>query len=149
MAEAKLLNGERYLIQTVDKKLAVTSHRIIQKRIPWTLSGNKFIMLEDITGWEEKQTGKPLYLFLCVATAFMIFFDQSFTLLSVFFLLLYFMTRHRRVHVTSPYTVMILPKEIAQSHIDNLLNVVKQAQQSRVLHLKKTSKTEKISRQAA
>ncbi|MFD2069282.1 hypothetical protein ACFSKU_20525 [Pontibacter silvestris] len=150
MAENKLFNGERYLIQTVDKRLAVTTHRVIQKRIPWTLFGNKSIMLEDITGWEEKQTGKPLYLLLCIATAFMIFFDNSFALLSVFFVLLYFMTRHRRVHVMSPDTTMVLPSEIAQTHIDSLLNVVKQAQQSRVSHLKKKSpKSEKVSLQAA
>ena len=149
MAERKLINGERHLIQTVDKKLSVTTHRVIKRRIPWTSFGSKSIMLEDITGWEAKVTGKSAYLYLSMATTLLIYFNDSFALLSTFFLLLYFMTRQRRVHVKSAGTVMILPVEIDQNHIDSLFSIFRQAHHSRIYQLRKAPQPEKATRPAA
>ncbi|MFD2512967.1 hypothetical protein ACFSRY_03750 [Pontibacter locisalis] len=135
MAVSSLLNGEQYLIQTVDKKLALTTHRLIVRKSSWTTLGSQSIMLEDIVGWEVKKTSKSLYFGLSLAMAFMVYFNDSFALLSGFFLMLYIMTRQRRVHVRSTDTQVILPLEVEEKRISNLIDMVRQAQQNRKVKL--------------
>ncbi|MBF9251789.1 hypothetical protein I2I11_00635 [Pontibacter sp. 172403-2] len=139
MVNTKLLDGEQYLIQTVDKKLALTTHRVIQRFAPWTLRSNKFLFLEDIEGWKVKATGNSLYLFLSLMFAFGIYFDDSFALLSGFFITLFLMTRHRRIHIISANKVLVLPLEVEESRAGSLIEMVRQAQQERISKLKQNN----------
>lgn len=131
MAPAKLENGEQYLIQTVDKRLALTTHRLILRHLPWTPFGYSAVKLEDIQGWEVKPTSKNLYFILSVLMALMVYFNDSFALLSSFFLMLFLMTRHRCVHVKTHDKVMVLPLEVDETRIKNLVDMVKRAKHSR------------------
>ncbi|WP_187262596.1 hypothetical protein [Pontibacter beigongshangensis] len=135
MASARLIDGEQYLIQTVDKKLALTTHRVIQIRSPWDLRGCNSIMLEDISDWEIKTTGKALYLGLSIAAALMVYVNDSFALMSGFFLMLYVMTRYRRVHILSPSATMVLPLDVEESQLEKLIEMVRQAKKARVSKL--------------
>jgi hypothetical protein len=137
MAVTKLLDGERYLIQTVDKKLTLTTHRVIQRENNWFVRSSKSIMLEDIESWQIKATGKPLYLAASVAAALFVYFNDSFALLSGFFLMLYLMTRQHRIHIVSPYTVMVLPiEEVEENRLSSMVELVRQAKRERVESLK-------------
>ncbi|TXK44633.1 hypothetical protein FVR03_13400 [Pontibacter qinzhouensis] len=129
---SRLIDGEQYLIQTVDKKLALTTHRVIQTRKPWDLRGSNSIMLEDISNWEIKTTGKALYLGLSIAAALMVYFNDSFALVSGFFLMLYMMTRYRRVHILSEKTTMVLPLDVEESQLEKLIEMVRQAKKARL-----------------
>ncbi len=142
MANAKLLAGEHYLLRTVDDKLALTTHRVIRKRRPWDLRGSQSIMLEDILKWEMKTSGKSAYLCFSVASALLVYFNDSFALISGFFLMLYIMTRHRRIHIVSPDTVLVLPLEVEETRIGALIQMVKQAKKERVAKLKTTATTQ-------
>jgi len=136
MVNTQLLVGEQYLIQTVDNKLALTTHRVIQRFAPWTLRSDRFLFLEDIEGWEMKVTGNNLYLFLSIISALAVYFNNSFALLSGFFITLFLMTRHRRIHVISSEKVLVLPLEVEESHAGSLIEMVRQAQQERVNQIK-------------
>ncbi|MDX5420435.1 MAG: hypothetical protein LPK09_14565 [Hymenobacteraceae bacterium] len=136
MANAKLYNGEQFLIQTLDKKLSLTTHRLIQKRIPWMLHSSKSVMLEDITGWEIKVTDRPLYLGMSLVAALMVYFNDSFLLLSGFFMALYLMTRQQRIHIMSPSAVMVIPLEVEETCVQSLIDMVRVAQQNRLELLK-------------
>ncbi|MEJ8801114.1 hypothetical protein [Pontibacter sp. H249] len=131
VAQAKLVNDEKHLIQTVDKKLTLTSHRLIIRPLYWTDIGQSSVMLEDIEGWEVKATGNKLYFALSLGMAFLVYFDDSFALLSGFFLMLYLMTRHQRVHVKAKSNVLVLPLEIEEKRIRNLVEMVKKAKHTR------------------
>ncbi|WP_299822525.1 hypothetical protein [uncultured Pontibacter sp.] len=139
MTQTKLLKGEQYLIQTVDKKLALTTHRLILRRLPWTLFGQTAVNLEDIKGWEVKATGKTLYFGLSLCMALLVYFDDSFTLLSGFFLMLYLMTRHNRVHVKSQNGTMVLPLEVEEERVANLIEMVRTAKHTRQAQLQHQS----------
>jgi hypothetical protein len=133
MATTKLLTGEQYLIQTVDKRLALTTHRLIQQRHPLSWRSNKAVRLEDIAAWEVKPTGSQLYLGLSTLTALLVYFNESFFLLSGFFIALFFMTRSQKVHVlTAQGDSMVLPLDVEQRHINSLIDMVRQAQQTRL-----------------
>lgn len=133
MATTKLLTGEQYLIQTVDKRIALTTHRLIQQRQPLSWRSNKAVKLEDIAAWEVKPTGSQLYLGLSMAMALLVYFNESFFLLSGFFVALYFMTRSQKVHVlTAQGQSMVLPLDVEQKHIESLIDMVRQAQQNRL-----------------
>jgi hypothetical protein len=136
MAVTKLLDGERYLIQTVDKKLILTTHRVIQRQYNWFTRSSKAIMLEDISSWQIKATGKPQYLAASVGTALFVYFNDSFALLSGFFLMLYLMTRQHRIHIESPYTVMVLPiEDVEENRLSSMVELVRQAKHERVATL--------------
>lgn len=138
MAVTRLLDGERYLIQTVDKKLTLTTHRVIQRQNNWFVRSSKSIMLEDIESWQIKATGKPLYLAASVATALFVYFNDSYALLSGFFLMLYLMTRQHRIHIASPYTVMVLPiEEVEENRLSSMVELVRQAKRDRMETLKR------------
>ncbi|MBC5992809.1 hypothetical protein [Pontibacter cellulosilyticus] len=130
-ASSKLEYGEQYLIQTVDKKLSLTTHRLILRKLAWTKLGFSSIKLEDIEGWEVKVAGNSLYFGLSMGMAFMVYFNDSFALLSGFFLMLFFMTRNRRVHIKTHDGVMILPLEIEEKGISNLIEMVRKAKHAR------------------
>lgn len=133
MATTKLQTGEQYLIQTVDKRIALTTHRLIQQRHPLSLHSNKAVRLEDIAAWEVKPTGSQLYLGLGMLTALLVYFNDSFFLLSGFFIALYFMTRSQKVHViTAQGHSMVLPLDVEEKHINSLIDMVRQAQQNRL-----------------
>lgn len=138
MANAKLLVGEQYLLQTVDDKLALTTHRVIRKRKPWDLRGTQSVMLEDILKWEMKTTGKTAYLGFSVASALFVYFNDSFALISGFFLMLYIMTRQRRIHIVAPNTVLVLPLELEETRVGALIQMVRQAKKDRLASLQKT-----------
>ncbi|CAM3568048.1 hypothetical protein POKO110462_09635 [Pontibacter korlensis] len=133
MAKTRLLPGEQHLIQTVDKRIALTTHRLIQQRHPLSFSSSKAVMLEDIAAWEVKATGSQLYLGLSMFTALLVYFNESFFLLSGFFIALYFMTRSQKVHVlTAQGDDMVLALDVEQKHINSLIDMVRQAQQKRL-----------------
>lgn len=133
MATTKLLTGEQYLIQTVDKRIALTTHRLIQQRHPLSWRSTKAVKLEDIAAWEVKPTGSQLYLGLSMLTALLVYFNESFFLLSGFFIALFFMTRSQKVHVlTAQGRSMVLPLDVEQKHINSLIDMVRQAQQIRL-----------------
>lgn len=136
MVHTKLLAGEQYLIQTVDEKLALTTHRVIQRFASWRLRRDKFLFLEDIEGWEVKATGNNLYLLLGGMAALAVYFNDSFALLSGFFIALFLMTRHRRIHIISADKVLVLPLEVEGGHADSLIEMVRQARQERISQLK-------------
>lgn len=132
MSATKLFTGEHYLIQTVDKRIALTTHRLIQRPKPWTLRSKQAVMLEDIAGWEVKHTGSALYLALSIATALLVYFNDSFFMLSGFFVALFFMTRSQKVHLhTTQGATMVLPLDVEHRRINSLIEMVKQAQQNR------------------
>jgi hypothetical protein len=138
MAVTKLLDGERYLIQTVDKKLTLTTHRVIQRQYNWFARSSRAIMLEDISSWQIKATGKPLYLAASAATALFVYFNDSFALLSGFFLMLYLMTRQHRIHIEAPYAVMVLPiEDVEENRLSSMVELVRQARRDRMETLKK------------
>ncbi|GHA69015.1 hypothetical protein [Pontibacter akesuensis] len=133
MATHKLLPGEQYLIQTVDKRLALTTHRLIQRRAIWSQKAGQAVMLEDIAAWELKLSGNTLYLLLSIAAALLVYFNDSFFLLSGFFIALYLMTHRRKVHVrTTAGDTMVLPLDVEDNSIRSLIDMVKQAQHNRV-----------------
>ncbi|MDX5419083.1 MAG: hypothetical protein LPK09_07690 [Hymenobacteraceae bacterium] len=139
MAVTKLLDGERYLIQTVDKKLTLTTHRVIQRQFTWFVRSSKAIMLEDISSWQIKATGKPLYLVACVAATLFVYFNDSFALLGGFFLMLYLMTRQHRIHIESPYTTLVLPiEDVEENRLSSMVELVRQAKHERIATLKAT-----------
>ncbi|ARS37297.1 hypothetical protein [Pontibacter actiniarum] len=132
MATNKLLPGEQYLIQTVDKRIALTTHRLIQRSASWSRHKSQAVMLEDIEDWEVKSTGTALYLGLSIASSLLVYFNDSFFLLSGFFLALFIMTRRQRIHVrTSDGATMVLPLDVDQKHVHSLIPLVKEAQQNR------------------
>ena len=136
MATTKLLTGEQYLIQTVDKRIALTTHRLIQRQHPLSWRSSKAVMLEDIAAWEVKPTGSQVYLGLSILTALLVYFNESFFLLSGFFISLFFMTRSQKVHVlTAQGHSMVLPLDVEQKHMNSLIEMVKQAQQNRLKKL--------------
>ena len=139
MAVNKLLEGEQCLIQTIDKKVVLTTHRLMQFGFSWALPRKSSVMLEDIVTWEIKQTGTPLYLGLSVALALTAYFDDSFALFSGFFLILYFMTRYRKIHIRTHDSVMVLPLDVVEesSGINVLIDTVRVAQRDRLEQLKK------------
>lgn len=133
MATNKLLPGEQYLVQTVDKRIALTTHRLIQRRFNWVRKRNQSVMLEDIADWEVKSTGTSLYLYLSIAFSLLVYFNDSFFLLSGFFLALFIMTRRQRIHVrTNDGSSMVLPLEVDQKRLHSLIPLVKEAQQNRM-----------------
>ncbi|MCX2738372.1 hypothetical protein [Pontibacter anaerobius] len=133
MATTKLQTGEQYLIQTVDKRIALTTHRLIQQRHPLSWRRTQAVKLEDIAAWEVKPTGSQLYLGLSMLTALLVYFNESFFLLSGFFIALFFMTRSQKVHVlTAQGQSMVLPLDVEQRHINSLIDMVRQAQQNRL-----------------
>lgn len=137
MAVTRLLGGERHLIQTVDKKLILTTHRVIMRQNNWLLKSCQSVMLEDITSWQIKATGKPLYLALSVTLAFFVYFSDVFALLSGFFLMLYLMTRQHRIHIEAPYTTMILPiEDVEENRLSSMIELVRQAKRERMETLK-------------
>jgi hypothetical protein len=143
MAVTKLLDGERYLIQTVDKKLTLTTHRVIQRQYNWFARSSRAIMLEDISSWQIKATGKPLYLAASVATALFVYFNDSFALLSGFFLMLYLMTRQHRIHIEAPYAVMVLPiEDVEENRLSSMVELVRQARRDRMETLKNVASYE-------
>ena len=139
MAVNKLLEGEQYLIQTIDKKVVLTTHRLMQFGFSWALPRKSSVMLEDIVTWEIRQTGTPLYLGLSVALALTAYFDDAFALFSGFFLILYFMTRYRKIHIRTHDSVMVLPLDVVEesSGINVLIDTVRVAQRDRLEQLKK------------
>ena len=139
MAVNKLLDGEQYLIQTIDKKVVLTTHRLMQFGFFWALPRKSSVMLEDIVTWEIRQTGTPLYLGLSVALALTAYFDDAFALFSGFFLILYFMTRYRKIHIRTHDSVMVLPLDVVEesSGINVLIDTVRVAQRDRLEQLKK------------
>ncbi|WP_347157253.1 hypothetical protein [Pontibacter chitinilyticus] len=141
MVNTKLLAGEQYLIQTVDEKLALTTHRVIQRFTPWAFRGDKFIFLEDIKGWRVQATGNNAYLLLGFASALAVYFNDSFALLSGFFITLFLMTRHRRIQIFSSNKVLVLPLEVEEKRANSLIEMVRQAQQERINNLKQTPST--------
>lgn len=138
MAANKLLEGEQCLIQTVDKKIVLTTHRLMKSGFSW-LPRKKSVMLEDIVTWEIKQTGTPLYLGLSVVMALTAYFDDSFALFSGFFLILYLMTRYRKIYIRTHNEVMVLPLDVVEenSGINMIIDTVRVAQRDRLEHLKK------------
>ncbi|RAU83961.1 hypothetical protein [Pontibacter arcticus] len=130
MVQTKLFDGEQYLMQTVDEKLAFTTHRLIQNPTPWSFRKSKHILLEDIQDCEVKVTGKPIYLILGSIAALFIYYDNSFVLLGSFFLMLYIMTRGQRIHITATDTSMVLPLQVEEQHFNNLLAMVRQARKA-------------------
>lgn len=141
MAANKLLEGEQCLIQTVDKKIVLTTHRLMKSSFSWLLPRKKSVMLEDIVTWEIKQTGTPLYLGLSVVMALTTYFDDSFALFSGFFLILYLMTRYRKIYIRTHNEVMVLPMDVVEenSGINMIIDTVRVAQRDRLEHLKKKS----------
>ena len=139
MAVNKLLEGEQCLIQTIDKKVVLTTHRLMQFGFSWALPRKNSVMLEDIVTWEIRQTGTPLYLGLSVALALTAYFDDAFALFSGFFLILYFMTRYRKIHIRTHDSVMVLPLDVVEesSGINVLIDTVRVAQRDRLEQLKK------------
>jgi hypothetical protein len=138
MAVTRLLDGERHLIQTVDKKLTLTTHRVIQRQYNWFARSSKAIMLEDISSWQIKATGKPAYLAASVASTLFVYFNDSFALLGGFFLMLYLMTRQHRIHIESPYTTMVLPiEDVEENRLSSMIELVRQAKHERVAALKR------------
>lgn len=135
-AQTKLATGEQYLVQTVDKKLALTNQRLIFRRLPWTNIGLSSIQLEDIVSWKVKKTTNSLYFGLSIGMALLIYFNDSFALLSGFFLMLYFMTRQNRIHINTRNGVTVLPLEVEESRISNLIEMVRKAKHNRVEQLK-------------
>ncbi|MFD1187188.1 hypothetical protein [Pontibacter rugosus] len=136
MAIHKLLPGEQYLIQTVDKRIALTTHRLIQRSTPWSPQESQAVMLEDISSWDVKHSGNKLYLFLSILSALLVYFNDSFFLLTGFFVALFLMTRSQRVHVrTTQGTTMVLPLDVENSRIRSLIDMVKQAQTTRITNL--------------
>jgi hypothetical protein len=137
MAVTRLLDGERCLIQTVDKKLTLTTHRVIQRQQNWLVRSSQAIMLEDISSWQIKATGKPLYLAASVASALFVYFNDSFALLSGFFLMLYLLTRQHRIHIASPYATMVLPiEDVEENRLSSMIELVRQAKRERIETLK-------------
>jgi hypothetical protein len=137
MAPTRLLDGERCLIQTVDKKLTLTTHRVIQRQQNWLVRSSQAIMLEDISSWQIKATGKPLYLAASVACALFVYFNDSYALLSGFFLMLYLLTRQHRIHITSPYATMVLPiEDVEENRLSSMIELVRQAKRERIETLK-------------
>lgn len=139
MAAKKLFEGEQCLIQTVDKKIILTTHRLMQSGFSWMQPRKNSVMLEDIVTWEIKQTGTPLYLGLSIAMALTAYFDNSFALFSGFFLILYLMTRYRKIHIRTHDSVMVLPMDVVEesSGINVLIDTVRVAQRDRLEQLKK------------
>lgn len=127
MATTRLLNEEQYLIQTVDKKLALTTHRVIQKNRLRHLRGCKSIMLEDIESWQIKATGNRWYMGLSVASLPFIYLNDSWAFLGAFFLLLFLMTRQNRIHIISHNNVIVLPLEIDETGLNSLVEIFRQA----------------------
>ncbi|EJF11726.1 MULTISPECIES: hypothetical protein [Pontibacter] len=137
MAVTRLLGGERHLIQTVDKKLTLTTHRVILRQNNWLFRSYQSVMLEDITSWQIKATGKSLYLAFSVVSAFFVYFNDAFALLSGFFLMLYLMTRQHRIHIESPHTTMILPiEDVEENRLNSMIELVRQAKRERMEALK-------------
>lgn len=138
MAVTRLLDGERHLIQTVDKKLTLTTHRVIQREHNWFSRSSKSIMLEEISSWQIKATGKPHYLVACVVCTLLVYFNDSFALLSGFFLMLYLMTRQHRIHIESPHTTLILPiEDVEENRLSSMVELVRQARLDRLEALKR------------
>jgi len=138
MAVTKLLEGEQCLIQTVDKKIVLTTHRLMKISFSWVIPRRDAVMLEDIVTWEIKQTGKSIYLGLSVVLALTTYFNDSFALFSGFFLILYLMTRYRKIHVRTHDSVMVLPLDVVdESGINVLIDTVRVAQRDRLAQLKK------------
>lgn len=136
MAKRKLLPGEQYLVQTVDKRIALTTHRLIQRRLPWQAGRHSAIMLEDIAQWDLKSSGNSLYLALSLASALLVYFNDSFLLLSGFFVALYLMTRRHKIHIrTVSGGTMVLPLDVEQKRMHSLINMVKHAQKNRLSQL--------------
>lgn len=127
------LAGERQLIQTVDKKLTLTTHRVILHQRNWFYRSSSAIMLEDIVSWQIKATGKTLYLLCSVVSALFVYFNDSFALFSAFFLMLYLLTRQHRIHIASPYATMILPiEDVEENRLNSMVELVRQAKRERI-----------------
>jgi hypothetical protein len=140
MASIRQLSGERQLIQTVDKKLTLTTHRVILQERNWFYRSNSSIMLEDITSWQIKSTGKTLYLVCSVVSALFVYFNDAFALFSAFFLMLYLMTRQHRIHIESPYNRMVLPiEDVEENKLNSMVELVRQAKRERIAVLQSTA----------
>lgn len=137
MAVNKLFEGEQCLIQTVDKKIVLTTHRLMKISFSWVLPKKDSVMLEDIVTWEIKETGNNLYLALSTIMILATYFNDSFALFSGFFLILYLMTRHRKIHIRTHDGVMVLPLNVVdESGINVLIDTVRVAQKDRMERLK-------------
>lgn len=140
MATNKLFAGEQCLIQTVDKKVVLTTHRLMKISFSWVLPKKDSVMLEDIVTWEIKQTGKNLYLALSTVMALTTYFNNSFALFSGFFLILYLMTRNRKIHIRTHDSVMVLPLDVVdEGSINVLIDTVRVAQRDRLEKLKEAT----------
>lgn len=131
MSSAELFFGERYLLQTNDKKLALTTHRLIKRKLPFTEALKESVMLEDIVSWEIRKATNKAYVALCFSTALLTFIYPAFYLLSAFFLILWVFTYKQRVHVRTVSGVMILPMEVEGLRAKNLYAMVTEAQSNR------------------
>lgn len=135
----KPLDRERHLIQTVDKKLTLTTHRVILHQTNWFSRSSQHIMLEDISAWQIKATGKSLYLFASIAFTLLVYVNDAFALFSAFFLMLYLMTRQHRIHIESPHTRMVLPiEDVEENKLNSMVELVRQAKHERMASLKVT-----------
>lgn len=130
-AHIELLAGEQYLIQTIDKRIALTTHRLILNKALWLNANNSSIKLEDIQGWEVKATRKTVYFGLSLFMAFLVYFNDAFALISGFFLVLYFTNSQHRVHIKSQNKTMILPLEVKGRSVNTLIDMVRKAKHNR------------------
>ncbi|RIJ36666.1 hypothetical protein [Pontibacter oryzae] len=136
MVTNKLLPGEQHLIQTVDKRIALTTHRLILRKFSWARHHGNAVMLEDISDWEVKATGVNLYVGLSIASALLVYLNDAFFLLSGFFLALFIMTRRQRIHVrTNKGNLLVLPLDVHQKRLHTLIPLIKEAQQNRMSYL--------------
>ncbi|MCJ8167481.1 hypothetical protein MKJ04_21750 [Pontibacter sp. E15-1] len=137
MAINKLLAGERCLIQTVDKKIVLTTHRLIKISFSWLFPRKDAVMLEDIVTWEIKESGKALYLGLSIAMALAACYNEALVLFSGFFLTLYLMMRYRKIHIRTHDAVLVLPLDVVdESSMNVLIDTVRVAQRERLEQLK-------------
>jgi hypothetical protein len=137
MAAKKLFEGEQCLIQTVDKKIVLTTHRLMKISFSWVLPKKDSVMLEDIVTWEVKETGNNLYLALSIFMVLATYFNDSFALFGGFFLMLYIMTRHKKIHIRTHDSTMVLPLEVIEGGgMKVLIDTVRIAQRDRMQQLK-------------
>lgn len=143
------MENESTLMESLDKQVVLTSHRIRQECKLWGEFHLKSIMLEDITSCEYTRTSSPTILVLSIVLASFGFISACFGdyemirlgalifLMGLVFIILYLLTNRKRLIISSPTCkITMKTKRMKDESIKEFIEKLEKAKNERYLKRK-------------
>jgi hypothetical protein len=142
----KMISNETVLMETTDKEIVLTSHRIRQENKQWGKLQIRSIMLENVTSCEYNRKSNPLLLIGGVVAIFFAFFMESsgglnqrsmgVVILGIglaLILIYWFTTKQKLMISSSSITIMINTNGLKEDNIKAFINKLETAKNDRYL----------------